>query len=514
MSPTGCCGFVKYYVPHGKRPSQKITALHTKGFRLPGKALLSVEILSVLAILNRCSRAQTFMDDTIAAISTPIGEGGIAIIRVSGPCAFDVADRIFHSRRGKPSAFPTHTLHFGTVRATDDIIDQVMLAVMRAPRTYTKEDTVEINCHGGVLTARKILAVCLQNGARLAEPGEFTKRAFLNGRLDLTQAEAVMDLIRARSDRAHMAAIHELEGHLSAKINAARDKLLTILAHIEAHIDFPDDDIGPEVREDMLRGTEEVIRFIQLLLATAREGRILRDGISVAIVGKPNVGKSSLLNALVGRDRSIVTPVPGTTRDTIDETVSIDGIPFRFTDTAGIRRSRGTAEAMGVKRSHKALDASEIVLYVCDLSRPYTTADADIAPACLSKRTILILNKSDLKGRLLLPLPLRADADCIRVSATQGTGLDALRAKLVELAYSGTVGSAHVDVAINERHKHSLTDATKYLTESFHMLRTAEPLEIVSQQLRRSLDSLGEVTGKTSTDDILQRIFATFCIGK
>ena len=454
------------------------------------------------------------MDDTIAAISTPIGEGGIAIIRVSGPRAFDVADRIFRSRRGKPSAFPTHTLHFGTVGNNGEIIDQVMLAVMRAPRTYTKEDTVEINCHGGVLTARKVLALCLETGARLAEPGEFTKRAFLNGRLDLTQAEAVMDLIRAKSDRAHTAAIHELEGHLSAKINAARDKLLTILAHIEAHIDFPDDDIGPEVRQDLVRGTEEVVGFVQSLLATAREGRILRDGISVAIVGRPNVGKSSLLNALVGRDRSIVTPVPGTTRDTIDETVSISGIPFRFTDTAGIRRTKGAAETIGVKRSHKALASSEIALYVCDLSRPFVAADADLVSSCRTRHRILVLNKADLKERFHLPPALRNELDCIRLSATQGTGLDILHAKLVEMAYSGTVGTAHVDVAINERHRTSLTSANKYLTEALHAFRGSEPLEIVSQQLRRSLDCLGEVIGKTSTDDILERIFATFCIGK
>ncbi|MGD1019266.1 MAG: tRNA uridine-5-carboxymethylaminomethyl(34) synthesis GTPase MnmE [Verrucomicrobiia bacterium] len=454
------------------------------------------------------------MDDTIAAISTPIGEGGIAIVRVSGPRAFDLAERIFHPVRGRVSEFPTHTLHFGTVGTNGDIIDQVMLAVMRAPRTYTKEDTVEINCHGGVLTASKILALCLQNGARLAEPGEFTKRAFLNGRLDLTQAEAVMDLIRARSDRAQTAAIHELEGHLSARINAARDKLLTILAHIEAHIDFPDDDIGPEVREDLVRGTEEVISFVQSLLATAREGKILRDGISVAIIGRPNVGKSSLLNALVGKDRSIVTSTPGTTRDTIDETIGISGVPFRFTDTAGIRPTRGTAETLGVDRSRKTLASSEIILHVCDLSRPFVAADAAIISSCRDKRTILVLNKADLKERFRLPASLHAKTEPIRVSATRGDGLDALRAKLVEIAYSGKVGNAHVDVAINERHKALLEAANKYLTASLHEFRSAKPLEVVSQQLRRSLDCLGEVVGKISTDDILERIFATFCIGK
>lgn len=454
------------------------------------------------------------MDDTIAAISTPIGEGGIAIIRISGPRAFDVAERIFQSRSGRVSEFPTHTLHFGTIRSTGEIIDQVMLAVMHAPRTYTKQDTVEINCHGGVLTARKILALCLQSGARLAEPGEFTKRAFLNGRLDLTQAEAVMDLIRAKSDRAHTAAIHELEGHLSAKVNAARDKLLTITSHIEAHIDFPDDDIGPEVREDLIYRTEEVVRFIRSLLATAREGKILRDGISVAIVGRPNVGKSSLLNALVGSDRSIVTPIPGTTRDTIDETVNISGIPFRFTDTAGIRHARGTAEKMGVNRSRKALESSEIVLHVCDLSRPFVATDTDLVFSCRKKHAILVLNKADLKARFHIPMPLRTKLECIRLSATRGDGLDILRGRLVEMAYSGEVGSTAVDVVINERHKLSLDLANKLLTGALHDLRTLEPLEIISQQLRRSLDCLGEVIGKTSTDDILERIFATFCIGK
>ena len=334
------------------------------------------------------------MDDTIAAISTPIGEGGIAIIRLSGPNALAVGDRIFHSREGRVSEFPSHTLHFGTIGKNGEMIDQVMLAVLRAPRTYTKEDTVEINCHGGILTARKILALCLQSGARLAEPGEFTKRAFLNGRLDLTQAEAVMDLIRAKSDRAHTAAIHELEGHLSVKIDQAREKLITILAHIEAHIDFPEEDIAPETRETLLRDTENVLKFIRSLLATAREGKILRDGISVAIVGRPNVGKSSLMNALIGSDRSIVTPVPGTTRDTIEETASISGIPFRLTDTAGMRKTRGTAEKLGVARSRKALDISDIVLLVLDSSKPLSAADRDLIKQCDGKVALLVLNKT------------------------------------------------------------------------------------------------------------------------
>jgi len=453
------------------------------------------------------------MDDTIAAISTPIGEGGIAIIRVSGTNALAVGDRLFHSHDGRVSEFPSHTLHFGTIGRNGEMIDQVMLGVLRAPRTYTKEDTVEINCHGGVLTARKILGLCLQSGARLAEPGEFTKRAFLNGRLDLTQAEAVMDLIRAKSDRAHTAAVHELEGHLSAKINQAREKLITILAHIEAHIDFPEEDIAPETRETLLRGTEDVLGFVRSLLATAREGKILREGISVAIVGRPNVGKSSLMNALIGSDRSIVTSVPGTTRDTIEETASISGIPFRLTDTAGIRKSRGAVEQIGVDRSRKALDTSEIVLIVLDSSKPLTASDSEIATHSQAKITLLVLNKVDLPNRLHLPADL-SNIPCVRISATNGTGLDVLREKLVSLAYSGKVGTTDVDVAINERHKASLELADKYLTECCVIFTSNQSLEIIAQQLRRSLNAIGEITGKTATEDILSKIFSTFCIGK
>jgi tRNA modification GTPase len=322
-----------------------------------------------------------------------------------------------------------------------------------------------------------------------------------------------MDLIRAKSDRAHTAAIHELEGHLSAKIDQARDRLLTILAHVEAHIDFPEEDLGPEVRKDLLKDTQQILGFLQSLLATAHEGKILRDGVSVAIVGRPNVGKSSLLNALVGRDRSIVTPIPGTTRDTIEESASINGVPFRFTDTAGIRRTRGAAEALGVNRSHKALADSEIVLHVCDTSKPLTTGDSEIMKAYCGRTAILVLNKADLPHRLNLSQEI-AVCDHVFVSALRGDGLEALKAKLLNLAYSGAVGSTDVDVAINARHAASLEMADKTLTAACQSVRDAEPLEIVSQRLRMSLDCIGEIVGKTCTEDLLNRIFSTFCIGK
>jgi tRNA modification GTPase len=364
-----------------------------------------------------------------------------------------------------------------------------------------------------VLTARKILALCRQSGTRLAEPGEFTKRAFLNGRLDLTQAEAVMDLIRARSDRAHTAAVHELEGHLSRKIDLVREKLITILAHIEAHIDFPEEDIAPETRDTLVCDTETVLSFVRSLLATAREGRILREGISVAIVGRPNVGKSSLMNVLIGSDRSIVTSVPGTTRDTIEETASISGIPFRLTDTAGIRKTRGAVEQIGVNRSRKALDSSEIVLLVLDSSKPLSAADRELAERGRGKNTLLVLNKVDLPIRLRLPEDL-AKVNWVKVSATNGTGLDTLREKLVSLAYSGKVGTTDVDVAINERQRALLESTEKYLTESIYDFNAKQPLEIIAQRLRTSLNAIGEITGKTAAEDILSKIFSTFCIGK
>ena len=453
------------------------------------------------------------MEDTIAAISTPIGEGGIAIIRVSGPNAFELANQIFHPVHGRPSEFPSHTIHFGTAGINGEIVDQVMLTVMRSPRTYTKEDTVEINCHGGILTARKLLSLCLQRGARLAEPGEFTKRAFLNGRIDLTQAEAVMDLIHARTERAQAIAVHELQGHLSAKVNEVRDRLLLALAHIEAHLDFPEEDIAPNTREHLLEDIETTLVFLQTLIATAPQGKILREGITVAIVGRPNVGKSSLLNALLGEDRSIVTPVPGTTRDTVEELANVTGIPFRLIDTAGIRRARGHVEAIGVRRTQLAVKESELLLHLVDASRSFSAADNEIATQCSKKPVLLVLTKIDLPRRLRLPREL-SHIQSVSLSAITGEGLDDLRQKLYDFGVSGVAGKLDDAIAINERHKLALSDALNSLTSCKHSLAVNDPIELASQLLRAALDSIGEVTGKITNDDILNRIFSTFCIGK
>ena len=346
------------------------------------------------------------LNDTIAAIATPLGEGGIAVVRISGPNSLSIADASFRpvgKTSRAPSLAPTHTIHFGKIVRQGRILDEVLLAVMRAPRSFTREDVVEITCHGGLLPAKLVLDTILQNGARLATPGEFTRRAFLNGRIDLAQAEAVADLIHSRTELALAAANEQLAGKLSQRINLLRDDLMKTLAHVEAHIDFPDEDIAPHTREKLIGQLESAVVFIDQLLSTADEGRILRHGIRAAIIGRPNVGKSSLLNQLLGHDRAIVSPIPGTTRDTIEETANIRGIPVNFIDTAGLREASDAIEVEGIRRSRGALANAEIILHVLDAAEPLTAADKTFLHEFAQKKRILIRNKSDLPIRLQLP---------------------------------------------------------------------------------------------------------------
>src|SRR5690242_7894178 len=338
-------------------------------------------------------------EDTIAAIATPLGEGGLAVVRLSGPNAFAIADQYFQpvgKSSLKPSDAPTHTLQFGKIVRSGSVIDEVLLAVLRAPRTFTREDTVEISCHGGLLPAKLVLDSLLAGGARLAEPGEFTKRAFLNGRIDLAQAEAVADLIHSRTELALAAANEQLAGKLSQRINRLRDDLMHILAHVEAHIDFPDEDIAPDTKDNLLKRLENGVAFMDELLSTADEGQILRRGIRAAIIGRPNAGKSSLLNQLLGHDRAIVSAIPGTTRDTIEETANIRGIPVLFVDTAGLREARDEIELEGIRRSRKSLDQAELILQVFDASEPFTAADEKFLAEFSTKKRLLICNKVDL----------------------------------------------------------------------------------------------------------------------
>ena len=474
------------------------------------------------------------LDDTIAAIATPLGEGGLAVMRISGPQALAVADKSFlpagkHSL--KPSDAPSHTIHYGKIVRGDKTVDEVLLAVLRAPRTFTREDTVEITCHGGILSAKLVLDALLENGARLAEPGEFTRRAFLNGRLDLAQAEAVADLIHSRTELALAAAHEQLAGKLSQRINRLRDNLMHTLAHVEAHIDFPDEDITPDAKEQLLVRLEDGVKFMDELLRTANEGQILRRGVRAAIVGRPNVGKSSLLNQLLGRDRAIVSPVPGTTRDTIEETANIRGLPVVFIDTAGLRAARDEVEREGIRRSRESLARAEFILHVLDASEPWTNEDNGYFAEFAKKKRILVRNKIDLPVKLTLPsecgspgprgagnvggtAPGESCDPIVDVCCLSGQGIEPLKDTIKELVWSGEIKAEMLQVMINSRHQDALNRARAAAQRTADALRSDMTLELVAMDLRIAVNAVGEIVGKTATEDLLDSIFSQFCIGK
>ncbi len=420
-------------------------------------------------------------DDTIAAIATPLGEGGIAVLRISGKEALGVAEKIFQPAGKsslKPSAAPTHTLHYGKIVRRGETVDEVLVAVLRAPRTFTREDTVEISCHGGVLPAKLVLDTILENGARLAEPGEFTKRAFLNGRLDLAQAEAVADLIHSRTELALAAANEQLAGKLSQRINQLRDEMMKALAHVEAHIDFPDEDIAPETRTQLVRRLENGVLFMEELLRTANEGQILRRGLRAAIIGRPNAGKSSLLNQLLGHDRAIVSHIPGTTRDTIEETANIRGIPVIFIDTAGLREAGDEIEVEGIRRSRASLAGAELILHVLDASEPLTCADTAHLAEFAGKRRILVRNKTDLPVKLNLPGNLAAPV--VDVCCLSGQGMEALKDTIKQLVWAGKVEAGMLQVMINSRDQEALGRTREATLRTMEALRTDFTLELVA----------------------------------
>ena len=454
------------------------------------------------------------MNDTIAAISTPLGEGGLAVIRISGREALVIADRSFQpvGRSARPPDAPTHTIHYGHVVRDGRTIDEVLLAILRAPRTFTREDMVEISCHGGLLVAKQVLDTLLVNGARLAEPGEFTKRAFLNGRIDLAQAEAVADLIQSRTELALAAAQEQLAGKLSDRINRLRDDLMRILAHVEAHIDFPDEDIAPHTQEELLRKLGQARQFMDDLLRTANEGQILRRGLRAAIVGRPNVGKSSLLNRLLGHDRAIVSPLPGTTRDTIEETANVRGIPVVFVDTAGLRESGDQIEAEGIRRSRAALSQADLILHVLDHSEPATPEDQGYIEEFGARKRILVLNKGDLPARLNLDAP--DDARRVVISCATGAGLEPLKDTIKSLVWSGEIQAEMLQAMINSRHQAALERARQAVDQTLDGLRSGLTLELVAIELRTGVQAVGEIVGKTTTEDLLDSIFSQFCLGK
>ncbi|HEY3763423.1 MAG TPA: tRNA uridine-5-carboxymethylaminomethyl(34) synthesis GTPase MnmE [Verrucomicrobiae bacterium] len=460
------------------------------------------------------------MFDTIAAIATPLGEGGLAVIRISGDQALAVADKIFlpvGKGSSKPSQATSHTIQYGKVVRGDDVIDEVLLAVLRAPRTFTREDTVEISCHGGILPAKLVLDAILAAGARLAEPGEFTRRAFLNGRIDLAQAEAVADLIHSRTELALAAANEQLAGKLSQRINQLRDDLMLALAHVEAHIDFPDEDIAPDTKDKLLKRLEDGVKFVDQLLRTAGEGQILRRGIRAAIVGRPNAGKSSLLNQLLGHDRAIVSPIPGTTRDTIEETANIRGLPVVFIDTAGLREARDEIEQEGIRRSRQSLAQAELILHVLDASEPLTDADKKYFDEFAGKKRILVRNKADLPNRLnseTFNIQHSTFNAQVNVSCLNGQGIEALKDAIKATVWSGEIKAEMLQVMINSRHQDALNRAREATLRTIEALRGEATLELVALDLRIAAAAVGEIVGKTTTEDLLDSIFSSFCIGK
>ena len=455
--------------------------------------------------------------DTIAAIATPVGAGGIGIIKISGPDSLKIAAALFRSAAPNPQPLASHRIYHGTIVDPQDfsVIDEVLITFMRAPRTYTREDVVEINCHSGVIVLQKILGLVMRSGARPAEPGEFTKRAFLNGRIDLAQAEAVIDIIDAKTEASLKISSSQLRGRLSDILHALRDKLIDITAHIEAAIDFPEENIDPADSRDMECRLAEAAGKLQSLSTTYHEGKLYRLGVKTTIVGKPNVGKSSLLNALLGEDRALVTTMPGTTRDVIQETISVSGIPLVLQDTAGLHAGSDEIEKLGMALTRARLAEAELVLFVIDGSRQLDEHDRAIIAELSERRVIAVINKEDLPQAVsreqvqqLLPGPAAS------VSAKYNSGLDRLRKLIQQTVLKFSVNSS-ADVIITSARQHDALDRTAVAVASARQgISNSRAPELIAVDLRIALQALGEITGETTAEDILERIFASFCIGK
>lgn len=455
--------------------------------------------------------------DTIVAISTPIGEGAISIVRLSGPEAIKIADSLFTGKSLYDVA--SHTIHYGKIvdTETNEIADEVMVSVMRAPKTFTREDVVEINCHGGLVAVNRILELTLANGARLADPGEFTKRAFLNGRIDLSQAEAVMDLIRAKTDKAMNVALGQMDGRLSRLIQRYRQELLETIAHVEVNIDYPEYDDVEEMSHELMREkTKEVHDHIEELLRVAKQGKILREGLSTAIIGRPNVGKSSLLNALVQENKAIVTDVPGTTRDVIEEYVNVRGVPLKLVDTAGIRETEDLVEKIGVERSRKVLQEADLILFVLNYNEPLTEDDKQLFEAITGLQYIVIINKTDLKQQLDLDEVnmLAEGRTLITTSLIEDKGIEELETAIANTFFAGEIESGDMTYVSNARHIQLLKQAKQALEDATTSLEMGMPLDIVQIDVTRTWEFLGEIVGDTASDALIDQLFSQFCLGK
>ncbi|MDF7668612.1 tRNA uridine-5-carboxymethylaminomethyl(34) synthesis GTPase MnmE [Lactobacillus sp. ESL0703] len=460
--------------------------------------------------------AQTLTEfDTIAAISTPIGEGGISIVRMSGEDAVEIANRVF--KGANLAKVPSHTIHYGHViePKTKQVIDEAMVSVMLAPKTFTREDIVEINCHGGIVVTNRILQLLLKEGARMAEAGEFTKRAFVNGRIDLTQAESVMDIVRAKTDKARQVAEKQLEGGLLEKIRAMRQEILDTLANVEVNIDYPEYDADTITANQMATVSRSVSEQITQLLDTAAEGTALRNGLATAIIGQPNVGKSSLLNYLTKSDKAIVTDIAGTTRDTLEEYVSIKGVPLKLIDTAGIRDTDNKVEKIGVERSKKALVQADLVLLLLDSSQDLSPEDKELIAATDAKKRIVILNKTDLGQKLTVAeIKKLTGSEVIATSILQEKNLTELEEAIRKLFFSGIENSNDQVMVTNQRQVGLLEKAKKQLQDVIQAVNDEVPVDIAQIDFNGAWDTLGEITGESSPDELVNELFSQFCLGK
>jgi tRNA modification GTPase len=455
--------------------------------------------------------------DTIAAISTPMGEGAIGIVRISGEDAVATADKLYKGPR-RLEEVDTHTINYGHIQdpETEETIEEAMVSVLRAPKTYTKEDIIEINCHGGLTSVNRVLQLVLRHGVRLAEPGEFTKRAFLNGRIDLSQAEAVMDLIRAKTDRAMNVAMNQVEGKLSTKIQSLRQKLLETVASVEVNIDYPEYD-AEEMTLDMIREKGSEVRdAVDQLLMTAHQGKILREGLSTVIMGRPNVGKSSLLNSLVHENKAIVTDVPGTTRDVVEEYVNVRGVPLRLLDTAGIRETEDIVERLGVERSRKVVKDAELVLLVLNYNEALTEADEELFKLIRDQDSIIIINKTDLEARISLDRvrELANGNPVISTSLLKDEGVDELEEAIRSLFFAGDMDGGDMSYVSNSRHIALLEQAKRSVEEALDAAENGMPIDMVQIDITRAWEVLGEVIGDSVQESLIDQLFSQFCLGK
>lgn len=457
--------------------------------------------------------------DTIAAISTAPGEGAIGIVRISGDDAIRIADEVYRLKDKRLNEQPSHTIHYGHIMdpKNDEVIDEVMVTVLRAPKTFTREDVVEINCHGGIVAINRILQLVLRMGARLAEPGEFTKRAFLNGRIDLSQAEAVMDLIRAKTDKSMQMAMRQLDGELSKLIQNLRQEILNTLAQVEVNIDYPEYDDVEEMTLQLLREkTQQVSRGIRALLNTASQGKILRDGLKTAIVGRPNVGKSSLLNVLLREEKAIVTDIAGTTRDTIEEYVNVRGVPLQLIDTAGIRETDDVVERIGVERSRKALNEADFVLLILNHSEELMDEDLRLLEQTKDFKRIILLNKTDLPKKIDMGKvkEFATDSEIVTTSMLKKEGIDQLEEKIADYFFQGQMNERDATYLSNTRHIALLEKAEQALQEVANGVDMGMPVDLIQIDFTRAWDLLGEITGDTVQDELLTQLFSQFCLGK